>query len=211
MLSFTQTGWCKYLVSTLQGLIGHLASLYFQSWTANSSITLDDEKGFKFSLFSVWECLCMFVLAPFARFPISSPGHSGLSVTQRSAVWAANTQKQTPRKWRLTLQQLPNCPLKVWLTNEIMEQVGVFGKKREWDFKRRLFEDGNGWRSWVRPPPPPLRPQRQLARQLIGGRSDRAGKTAKMGQKVPIDVTKYFKKYPKKNLKSTEMGLKVAV
>ena len=63
----------------------------------------------------------------------------------------------------------------------------------------------------VRPPPPPLRPQRQLAPQLIGGRSDRAGKTAKMGQQVPIDVTEYYKKYAKKNLKSSEMGLKVAI
>ena len=54
----------------------------------------------------------------------------------------------------------------------------------------------------VRPPPPPLRPQRQLARQLIGGRSDRAGKSAKMGQKVP-------KKKVRKMPLTTKMGLKV--
>ena len=37
-------------------------------------------------LMTVHERVCMFVLAPFARFLISSPGHGGLSVTHCSAV-----------------------------------------------------------------------------------------------------------------------------
>ena len=99
-------------------------------------------KSFKFLWLCMRGCACLFwhPLRGFSFHPRATAAfqwHTALRSPQ-------STQKQTFCKWRLTL--LPNCPLKLWLTNEIMEQVCVW-KKREWDFKRRLFEDGNGWRT----------------------------------------------------------------
>ena len=99
-------------------------------------------KSFKFLWLCMSGCACLFwhPLRGFSFHPRATAAfqwHTALRSPQ-------STQKQTFCKWRLTL--LPNCPLKLWLTNEIMEQVCVW-KKREWDFKRRLFEDGNGWRT----------------------------------------------------------------
>ena len=96
MLSSTQTG------RALLGL--HFAAClmgYHQPLVGQSIGFIDDDKSFKFLASCVWERRCMFVLAPFARFLISSPGHGGLSVTQRSAVCAANTQKQTPSQIKI--------------------------------------------------------------------------------------------------------------